>query len=107
MPVEEAIGLGEEPAITDEADDPPGVLPESAQEVGHHRLERLEGAKGLVTNTVFELIPKLFDRVSAPGCRTVRRSGARWPARWPARRAPRRRGGSRPHPTPPRGWPPA
>jgi hypothetical protein len=72
MLAEEAGGLGEEPALTDEADDPPGVFPESAQEVRHHRFERPQGAEGLVTNVVFELIPEFLDRVQL---RAVGRKG--------------------------------
>ena len=63
MLVQKTLTLGEEPTIPNEAHHPLGVFPKRPQEVGHHRFERLEAAKGLVTDVVFELVPQLFDRV--------------------------------------------
>jgi hypothetical protein len=60
MPAEETLALTEEPTVANEAHDPPGIFPTSAQEVGYHHFERLEGAKGLVTKVVFKLIPRFF-----------------------------------------------
>lgn len=72
MLAEEAIGLGGKPALPDEAHHPPGILPESPQEIRHHRFERPQAVKGLVTNAVFNLVPEFLDGVQL---RTVGRKG--------------------------------